>query len=102
MRVLCRANPKLATKYCFCLRSTIIDRATRKPVGLIFGYGATVNTVSKRVEQVAVAMQREESLCCDEVELVLHDECPMEITDDVYVHFFKNSPLDGYDSELTD
>lgn len=96
-------QPPLAGKYCFCVRSTIVDRTSRKPLGIIFGYGATVNPMGKRVQEVAIAMQREEpDLCCEEVELLLHEECPVELSDDVYVHIFKSPAIDGYDSEMTE
>jgi len=72
-------------------------------MGIIFGYGTTVNPIGKRVEQVAIAMQREErDVCCADVELILHEECPVELSDDVYVHLFKSPAIEGYDSEMTD
>ena len=96
-------RPPLAGKYCFCVRSTIVDGSSRKPLGIIFGYGLTANLIGKRVEHVAIVMQKEEpGLCCEEVELLLHEVCPVELSDDVYVHMFKSPALEGYDSEMAD
>lgn len=76
----------IAKKYCFKASMKINTRA-KVHIGTFYAYGIKP-TVTKQVEQSAskfiLEYHSSEQLECDEVELVLHDECPVELSSVVY------------------
>ena len=82
----------IARKYCFRASVKIVNKA-KVPIGIFFGYD-TKPTIAKDVETVGqqYCLEKDEALgyTCDEVELVLHAECPVEITSDISFQSFES------------
>ena len=75
----------IARKYCFKASMKINTRANVQ-IGTFYAYGIKP-TIAKHVERSAAKFildYSSEALECSEVELVLHDECPVELSSVVY------------------
>lgn len=71
----------------YCLRATVrlIDREAR-PIGVFTGYDTAV-TIGDDVEQACELFRTSvlsDEFQCDSAEVVLHHECPVEITNEIY------------------
>jgi hypothetical protein len=103
-----QSRPRPATRYCFCLRSTILSSSTNQCVGIIYAYGKTIATTDARVRHAKDVLMRDSAFLCDDTELVVHAECPIEVSEDVYIQYFKSSKptsrhvLSGYDSDMSE
>lgn len=108
--VTCTASPNgktppngdsWATKYCFCARSIIrtSSEGPKESIGIIFGYDRTPS-ISTQVDSVSKAFMDQTGYDVDDVELLLHEECPVELSDHIYVQFFDNAPLHGFDEDM--
>jgi pyridoxal/pyridoxine/pyridoxamine kinase len=85
-----RPHDALARKYCFRASVNIVN-AAKAPVGVFFGYG-TKPTIAKEVEEIGeqFCMDVEDArYACDPVELVIHEECPVELTNEIYFQPFE-------------
>lgn len=105
----CNANKEpIAAKYCFVAKSTIHTSKTvpgpRKTVGVIFGFDKTPD-ISSHIIAVGRALESKGDYSIDDPELTLLKECPVEVSDNVYVQFFKqedvsDQALQAIDSEV--
>lgn len=80
----------LARKYCF-RASVKVMNAAKAPVGVFFGYD-TKPTIARDVEMIGGQFCLELSdanYVCDAVELVMHRECPVELTNEIYFQPFE-------------
>ena len=85
-----RPNDALARKYCFRASVKIVN-AAKAPVGVFFGYD-TKPTIARDVEAIGeqFCLEVEEArYACDPVELVIHHECPVELTNEIYFQPFE-------------
>lgn len=85
-----RPHDALARKYCFRASVKIVN-AAKAPVGVFFGYD-TKPTIAKDVEAVGdeFCLHLEGAqYACDRVELVMHEECPVELTNEIYFQAFE-------------
>ena len=82
----------LARKYCFKASVKIVNTA-KVPIGLFFGYD-TKPTIARDVElvgqQFCLEQDSASGYMCDRVELVMHAECPVELTNDIYFQSFES------------
>jgi hypothetical protein len=59
----------------------------RRTVGVVFGFDKTPD-ICHHVERVSRSIAKNMDCVADEVEMIIHRECPVEISDEVYVQFF--------------
>lgn len=76
-----------ATKYCFSAKVQLYTHVGGPPVGVVFTFDRN-SDVTKQVEAVVAALVQDTGYVSGQTELIMHKECPMEITDEVYVHLF--------------
>jgi hypothetical protein len=105
----CNANKEpIAAKYCFIAKSSIHTSKTvpgpRKTVGVIFGFDKTPD-ISSHIIAVGRTLEAKGNYSVDDPELTLMEECPVEVSDNVYVQFFNqedasDQALQGIDSEV--
>ena len=85
------ASMKDPSKYCFQSMSPIYEKIPgKKPrhVGIVVAFGKTP-LVSKEVERIVNLLQKENEIDTHgDIDLVCFEECPVEISDDVFVHMF--------------
>ena len=87
----------MARKYCFRASVKVVNRA-RVPVGVFFSYN-TAPTIARDLEQIGNKFcldHAEESFQCVDCELVLHHECPVELTDEIYFQPFETFEDDSH------
>jgi hypothetical protein len=80
----------LARKYCFKASMKIMNRA-RVPVGVFFAYDVKP-TIARDVEAIGTQFcldYKDEKFECAEAELVLHNECPVELSSEIYFQPFE-------------
>lgn len=79
----------LARKYCFKASVRIMNKV-HVPVGVFFGYD-TKPTIAKDVEMAGrnFCIERPE-FRCDDVQLLLHVECPVELTSEIFFQPFES------------
>ena len=80
----------IAKKYCFRASVKIVNRA-KVPVGVFFSYNKNP-TITRDIEIIGAKFCVEHAsreFECVESELVLHNECPMEVTDEVFFQPFE-------------
>lgn len=86
-------DDKLAAKYCFRARCKVLDPA-KKPIGAYVCYGKGLK-IAERVEvtcQLLLSTDFPEGCSCDEAaEVALFEECPVEISNDVYFEIFEST-----------
>jgi hypothetical protein len=93
---MARASKKdpIAAKYCFSARCVLRPNAlSEASIGLVFGYDKRP-LVSNDVDSVASIFCKETGYVQGDVELLMHSECPVEVTNEIFVALF-NDPLDG-------
>jgi len=79
----------LARKYCFRASVRIMNRA-RVPVGIFVGYD-TKPTIARDVEHAGTSFCIEQpEYRCDDVQLILHEECPVELSNEIYFQPFES------------
>lgn len=82
----------IARKYCFRASVKIMNQA-RVPVGVFFAY-ASKPTITRDVERIGQQFCLEQGetrgYVCDDSELILHEECPVELTSDIYFQPFES------------
>ena len=94
--VMARASKKepIAAKYCFSARCVLRPNAlSDASIALVFGYDKRPS-VSTDVSSVASIFCKETGYVQGDVELLMHSECPVEVTNEIIVALF-NDPLDG-------
>jgi hypothetical protein len=76
-----------AKKYCFSAKIQLYTHVGSPPAGVIFSFDKNTD-VSRQVEAVANAVMQETGFVCGLTEVIMHRECPSEVTDEVYVQLF--------------
>lgn len=87
-----------ATKYCFSAKITVYAGMRGAPIGVIFGFDRTPE-ISRHVEMVARSLEEDTGYVMGDTEMVMHRECPMEITSEVYVQMFNEERGSGSQDE---
>lgn len=80
----------LARKYCFRASMKIMNKV-KVPVGVFFAYDVKP-TIAKDVESIGQKFcleQSSEEFICGEAELVLHNECPVELSNEIFFQPFE-------------
>lgn len=83
--VMMSGHDKIAKKYCFRGTCRVLDASTGTPVGIFTAFDANVD-VAKGVRRACdMFVDRVDAeLVCEDPELVMYQECPVELTDDIY------------------
>lgn len=93
MTIIPRAKKKggkgddLASKYCFSAKIQLYDAIGEPPIGVIFGFDRNSDVI-KQVETVASVFIDDTGYVVGQTEVIMHRECPVEITDEVFVQLF--------------
>lgn len=80
----------LASKYCFSAKIQLYEAIGKPPVGVIFAFDRNSDVI-KQVEAVAVAFTDDTGYVAGQTEVIMHRECPVEITNEVFVQLFDSS-----------
>ena len=87
-----------AEKYCFSAKVQLYTHVGSPPSGIILAFDRNSDVV-KQVEAVAATLIQDGGYICGQVELTMHRECPVEITDEVYVQLFDSERGTGSQDE---
>lgn len=88
----------IARKYCFRASVHIVNRA-KVPVGIFFAYDAKPS-ITRDVEAIGAKFCLEQSAKgyeCRESELVIHNECPVELSNEIYFQ-----PFEAFEDDASD
>jgi hypothetical protein len=80
----------IAKKYCFRASVKILNR-TKVPVGVFFSYNKSP-TIARDLEAIGNKFCLEHAefeYACVETELFLHNECPVEVSNEIYFQPFE-------------
>ena len=87
-----------ARKYCFKASCTLIE--SERPIGIFVAYDYRISIlqdVKNACETHANSLNP--GVSCGEVELTLMDECYVEVTDDIYFYFLRDTDGNEADDE---
>lgn len=87
-----------AAKYCFSAKLQLYEEVGKPPVGVIFAFDRNSDVI-KQVEAVATAIIDDTGYVVGQTEVTMHRECPVEITDEVYVQLFDTARGQGSQDE---
>lgn len=87
-----------ARKYCFKASCTLIE--SERPIGIFVAYDYRIS-ISQDVKNACEthANSLNPGVSCGEVELTLMDECYVEVTDDIYFYFLRDTDGNEADDE---
>lgn len=77
----------LASKYCFSAKIQLYEAIGKPPIGVIFAFDRNSDVI-KQVETVASVFIDDTGYVVGQTEVIMHRECPVEITDEVFVQLF--------------
>ena len=85
-----RRDEKIARKYCFRATTTIARKNSDRPYAVVFGYDTKplIATEVRQVAQEFCTTNADAFEADDDVELVIFEECPMELTDEIFFQMF--------------
>lgn len=86
------SGDRIARKYCFRALTTISRKDSNRTFGVVFGYDSKP-IVAKEVEVIAqnFCEANDHKFEADDVELVLYEECPVELSDEIHFQVFQDS-----------
>ena len=89
------ARENIAKKYCFRATVKVLDRY-KTPVAVIFSYDIKPS-ISSDLEKLAeeyCQQNADQEYMYDESELVIHEECPVELTGDIHFQIIRSDAPD--------